>query len=114
LEAIALVQTPLGDQLRSACFANARRFRSLLKSSKPGEIEQVTQIQPIIIGGEQQALACSASLRQEGILAPAIRFPTVARGAARLRLAFSAAHTPGQVETLASKLQSVLGERRED
>jgi 8-amino-7-oxononanoate synthase len=52
-------------------------------------------------------------LLEKGFLIPAIRYPTVARGKARLRVTISAAHTPEQItalcavlEKLATRLQS--------
>ena len=44
-------------------------------------------IVPILVGDERKACAVSAALEREGVLVPAIRYPTVARGAARLRAA---------------------------
>jgi 8-amino-7-oxononanoate synthase len=67
-----------------------------------------TPIQPLIIGGNQQALAASAALRERGILVTAIRPPTVAEGTARLRIALSAAHQPDDVARLAAALNEIL------
>jgi 8-amino-7-oxononanoate synthase len=63
-------------------------------------------IVPIILGSEDRAMAASARLRDAGFLVPAIRFPTVARGQSRLRVALSAAHTKAAVDALAAALQS--------
>ena len=63
-------------------------------------------IVPIILGSEEAALLASESLRRQGILATAIRPPTVPAGTARLRLAFSAAHGDAEVERLIGALQS--------
>jgi 8-amino-7-oxononanoate synthase len=62
---------------------------------------------PIILGSEQAALDASAKLRQSGILVPAIRYPTVPRGAARLRITINAAHHAGQLAQLINALGSV-------
>lgn len=61
-------------------------------------------IHPLLIGDEQDALDLARALQSEGILAPAIRYPTVAKGAARLRLTVTAAHTEAQIRTLAGAL----------
>jgi 8-amino-7-oxononanoate synthase len=63
-----------------------------------------TPIQPLIIGGNAQALAVMAGLREQGFWVPAIRPPTVPAGTARLRIALSAAHTPQDVDRLADAL----------
>ena len=57
-------------------------------------------ILPIVIGDESKAVEIAASLRSHGIYIPAIRFPTVSRGQARLRLTVTAAHTESDVEQL--------------
>ena len=55
---------------------------------------------PLIIGDEQAALDLAASLKSEGFLVPAIRYPTVAKGAARLRITVTAAHQEDQIKAL--------------
>ena len=67
-------------------------------------------IHPIIIGNEERAMKLSARLLEEGFLIPAIRYPTVARGSARLRLTLSAGHEPGQIEALAVHLRYAMAE----
>ncbi len=62
-----------------------------------------------MIGAENKAMKVAAQLLDLGILIPAIRFPTVSRGQARLRLTVSAAHTPDQIAQLVSAFQTVLG-----
>lgn len=59
---------------------------------------------PIVIGAEDAALAASQWLQEEGFLIPAIRYPTVARGSARLRVTISAAHEPAQISRLCAAL----------
>jgi len=61
-------------------------------------------IVPIVLGSNEAALTASRRLEEEGYLVPAIRFPTVPRGTARLRVSVSAAHEPGIVERLAHSL----------
>lgn len=61
-------------------------------------------IQPILVGGNQEALALSQALEQQGVLVTAIRPPTVPEGQARLRVTLSAAHSFDQVDRLLSAL----------
>src|SRR3546814_12224181 len=56
-----------------------------------------TQIIPAIIGEAGRALAMSAALEEAGILATAIRPPTVPAGTSRIRLALSAAHQQADI-----------------
>ena len=62
---------------------------------------------PILIGDESKAVAASAALREQGIFVPAIRYPTVARGKARLRLTVTATHTAEDISMLVAALQSI-------
>jgi 8-amino-7-oxononanoate synthase len=66
-----------------------------------------TPIQPLILGGNSEALSASAALRERGILVPAIRPPTVPEGTARLRISLSAAHSEHDVTRLAAALHEV-------
>jgi len=64
-----------------------------------------TAIQPLIIGGNQQALDVMAALRTQGLWVPAIRPPTVPAGTARLRISLSAVHTEAEVDRLLAALR---------
>jgi 8-amino-7-oxononanoate synthase len=61
-------------------------------------------IVPILIGDENEALRAAARLREQKIFIPAIRYPTVARGQARLRLTVTAAHSAADVAQLLTAL----------
>ena len=63
-----------------------------------------TPIQPLLIGGNDEALALSATLAAAGLLVPAIRPPTVPQGTARLRISLSADHEVSDVTRLAQTL----------
>lgn len=86
-----------------------RRLLGLLKQQlQSAQIplkDSDTPIQPLIVGGNREALAASAALRERGILVPAIRPPTVPEGTARLRISLSAAHREEDVLRLAAALQ---------
>lgn len=61
-------------------------------------------IHPWMVGDEQGAIDLARSLQTEGFLVPAIRYPTVAKGSARLRITVTAAHTEPQIDALAAAL----------
>lgn len=63
-----------------------------------------TAIVPWLVGDEAAAVALAERLEQEGMFVPAVRYPTVARGAARLRISLTAAHGPEDVRALAAAL----------
>jgi glycine C-acetyltransferase len=52
-----------------------------------------TQIIPILIGSEKNAIKFSNLLLRKGILVQPIRFPTVKKGSSRIRISMSALHT---------------------
>ncbi len=66
-----------------------------------------TAIQPLVIGGSDEAIAVSEHLARMGLLVPAIRPPTVPRGTARLRISLSAAHSFEDIERLAAALNEI-------
>ena len=66
-----------------------------------------TPIQPVIIGGNDEAIAAAAALDARGIWVPAIRPPTVPRGTARLRITLSAAHDAADVAQLVEAMNSL-------
>ncbi len=70
-----------------------------------------SQIVPLIAGESDAALALGARLAAACIWVTAIRPPTVPKGAARLRIAFSAAHTENDLERLLGALEAVGGIR---
>ncbi len=63
-----------------------------------------TPIQPLLVGGNDAALALSARLTATGLLVPAIRPPTVPQGTARLRISLSADHEAADVARLVAAL----------
>jgi 8-amino-7-oxononanoate synthase len=72
--------------------------------------DATSTIVPIVIGNEQQTLAASRLLEEEGFAVIAIRPPTVPAGTSRLRLTFSAAHPAAEIERLADIIRTrVLG-----
>jgi len=65
-------------------------------------------ILPIMVGDERKAVAASEELRRRGFLIPAIRYPTVAKGAARLRVAVMSSHDRHQLLAAADAVASVF------
>ena len=90
---LALIRSDAGRALRKKLAENI----SLLGNTP-------TAILPKVLGSNEAALAASAALADQGFMVPAIRFPTVPRGTARLRVSLSAAHPPEVVEALAGAI----------
>lgn len=79
----------------------AARFRAALRAAGLAVGEGPSAIVPLIVGTSAAALAVSRALEEQGILAVAIRPPTVPEGTARLRFSFSALHDKGDVDRAA-------------
>ena len=62
---------------------------------------------PIILRRPEAALEASQHLMEKGFLVPAIRYPTVGRDAARLRVTISARHTARQISALCAVLRAL-------
>ena len=108
LAAIRIIETTEGAQLRQRLWANIKELHSVLGNWAPPEA--VSAIIPVKLGGEKDALAASAALKGAGIWIPAIRYPTVARGTARLRVTVSAAHSLEMIAELGRVLRTILPE----
>lgn len=70
-------------------------------------LSSTTPIQPLIIGESDAVMQVSNALREQGILVPAIRPPTVSHGTARLRISLSALHSKEDVARLTSGLREL-------
>lgn len=75
----------------------------LIRSGWPPGLVR-SAILPLKIGDEGQALATSVALREAGWYVPAIRYPTVAKGSARLRVTVSANHSREDIRAFAKAL----------
>jgi 7-keto-8-aminopelargonate synthetase-like enzyme len=104
-EAIDLIRSPEGGILLQKLRENLRQFHSQAGVPAAGEDSPIV---PLVVGAEGAALHFAEELWSSGFFVPAIRFPTVARGKARLRFTFSAAHTAGQIQNLSTHLRSLL------
>jgi 8-amino-7-oxononanoate synthase len=102
--AIKLVQSADGEALRKNLFARITEFKSAI-GNRQSPISAA--IIPLLLGDEKTALAAAAKLREQNIFVPAIRYPTVARGAARLRVTLTAAHSSADVAELAGALKQI-------
>ncbi len=101
---VRVVQSSAGEERRNKLWQNVARLRPASNGlASTGR----SAIIPIRIGDEAKAVAAAAALREQGIFIPAIRYPTVARGAARLRLTVTAAHTQADLDQLRAALRSL-------
>lgn len=99
-----------GDDLRANLNRSIAYLKDNLKLKKWQLMASDTSIQPLIVGGNKEALALSEYLQTLGILVPAIRPPTVPVGTARLRISLSAAHTFEDVQKLVAAIHQAENE----
>jgi 8-amino-7-oxononanoate synthase len=92
--AIHLIQSREGRTRRDSLWQLVKQFNS----------KSAGAIIPIIVGDENKTVEAAAKLRKKNIFIPAIRYPTVARGTARLRITLTAAHTAEDVAELLAAL----------
>lgn len=106
LEALALLDEypDLGVTLQ----AKAQRLRAQLQAGGADTLASASQIIPVLVGDNHRAVAIDRQLREQGILAVALRPPTVAPGTARLRLSVSLDHTEEQIDQVAASVLAAL------
>lgn len=75
-------------------------------------VNRETAIIPIIVGDEKKAMEIMKRLREKGYFISAIRYPTVERGSARLRIALMSSHTKEELLGLADALAECMKECR--
>lgn len=97
--AIKVVCSEEGDRRRATLRGHIALLSSLLRT-EPAE----SAIIPLILGSEERALAEATRLFEAGFFVPGIRYPTVPKNTARLRVSLSAAHSPEQIRSLAAIL----------
>ena len=96
---------PAMDKEREELFNKADHLRKALHGLGFNTSTSTTHIIPIAIGDEEKTMALSRWLEINGILAVTFRYPSVARGDARIRLTLSASHTWEHVERLVELLK---------
>jgi 8-amino-7-oxononanoate synthase len=94
-------------QRRAGLLAQAATLRRGLAAAGWNVGRSASQIIPLIVGEPARAVAMAASLRDRGVLVPAIRPPTVPEGEACLRISLTCGHTPEMIAALMNALARV-------
>jgi 8-amino-7-oxononanoate synthase len=94
------------DSQRAALLASAKRLTTELQSQGYDTANSSSQIIPIIVGANDDAVATAEFLQSEGFAVRAIRPPTVPQNRARLRLSLTAAIPASELDRLANCLAS--------
>ena len=90
--AFRLLDSPEGEKLVKKLWANTKFFKKELKKRGFQFKTSETPIVPIHVGEAAKAFEFSRKVFDAGVFAPAVGYPTVAEGKARLRAIVSAAH----------------------
>jgi glycine C-acetyltransferase len=90
--AFALLDSPEGEKLVKKLWANTKFFKKELKKRGFQFQGSETPIIPIHVGDAAKAFEFSRRLFDADVFAPAVGYPTVAEGKARLRAIVSASH----------------------
>lgn len=89
----------MNDRLQKKLWQNIDYFyvqaKKYLDLPKP-----LSAIVPLIIGDEEEALQRSQDLEKKGFVLPAVRYPTVPKGQARLRITITADQTKRDIDRL--------------
>ena len=101
---VELIQGGEGESLRAQLWQRVEELRRGVESLGWSAPAGPSAILPLIVDGEAKAMAMMEQLREAGFFIPAIRYPTVARNEARLRVTVSASHSSGDVQGLLDAL----------
>ncbi|UKA55783.1 glycine C-acetyltransferase [Arthrobacter sp. FW305-BF8] len=97
IKALELVQT--SGELRATLFRNAELFRRRMTEEGFELLDGEHAIVPVMFGDAVLAAQVADQMLQHGVYVTAFSFPVVPRGAARIRVQLSAAHSADDVET---------------
>src|SRR5438874_9516239 len=125
LAAVEFLASPEGEERRLLLQERIKLMRDLFLSLDVGRFNSgnkrrtsnvkcptsnenaASAIFPWIVGDDQAALDFAFALQSEGFLVPAIRYPTVAKGTARLRITVTASHKENQIRSLCQAIRKM-------
>jgi glycine C-acetyltransferase len=96
--AFSLLDSPDGEKLLGKLWTNTKFFQRRLKKLGFSTGATQTPITPIHVGDAAKAFEFSRRLYHAGVFAPAVGFPTVPEGKARLRAMVTATHKRADLE----------------
>lgn len=95
---------------RERLWRNVAHLREALRFYALACHDSDSAITAVKVGGEERARAMTMRLTRAGVFAPAVSFPIVAQGEARLRLQVSAAHETAELDEAAAALATAFAE----
>jgi 8-amino-7-oxononanoate synthase len=111
LAAVNFLGSSEGEERRLLLWKRIELMQELLPT---GELNKkatnaASAIFPWIVGDEQAAIDLASALQTDGFFVPAIRYPTVAKGSARLRITVTALHEEDQIRSLCQTIARLSG-----
>ncbi len=106
--AVDIVQTAEFCEIRKALHAKSAKLVCELRRLGFDTGSTASPIIPVILGDSGRVMKFSRCLLEKGILAVAIRPPTVPKGSARLRISLNAAHTEEDISRLLDVLSDLI------
>jgi glycine C-acetyltransferase len=107
MAAFTVLDSPEGEKLVKKLWKNSKTFKRELKKRGFQFKVSETPIVPIHVGDAAKAFEFSQKLFEAGVFAPAVGYPTVAEGKARLRAIVSAGHKKEQLVRAADILAEI-------
>jgi glycine C-acetyltransferase len=105
LEAVDLLEE--SEDLVKRLWANAAFLKEQLRAMGFDTGKSETPIIPLMLGEAELAQRFSRALFEQGVFAMPIGFPTVAKGAARIRVMNTAAHSQSDLEAALAAFETV-------
>lgn len=105
LEAVDLLEE--SEELVKRLWANAAFLKEQLRALGFDTGKSETPIIPLMLGEAELAQRFSRALFEQGVFAMPIGFPTVAKGAARIRVMNTAAHSQSDLESALAAFETV-------
>jgi glycine C-acetyltransferase len=105
LEAVDILEE--SEELVTRLWSNADLFRREMQALGFDTGHSATPIVPVMLGEAHLAQQFSRKLFDHGLFAMAIGYPTVAKGAARIRVMNTAAHSQADIEQALSIFETV-------
>ena len=109
--ALAAVPVAQNGNLQGMLFRNIAFFYKKLKDLGFSIARSTSQIMPVMIGDEKLALEFSNELSRNGVFVQPIRYPTVMKGKARLRVTITALHDNNDLQTAVDSFEMVWKKR---
>lgn len=104
---VEFMMSAAGEKRRQTLRANLAHFAEETPHLFGNGKKVQSAIIPIVLGQAEMAVEMAQLLADKGFFVPAIRYPTVARDAARLRVTISARHTRKQISGLCAVLRTI-------